>query len=235
MRRNGLDRAVDWRDQCQQPFTVDSIEVLWARSVCDNAIEFIITPHGGAIDLLGVRPSTCPAGGYGLSVSIRFSRGVPAETVHAGLVDARETERTSAGDFSLTIADGSREYAPSEPIDIRAELLYGGPQETIALSGAGLMGGFSVEQLDGSHALDPEVTASCEWLEMTDGQPVISPFGKSGVLSEDAPFDRAWFDDPELRLPTGTWLLTAYSNFTIESECEGDGVNLEASIVVVVH
>lgn len=61
---------------------------------------------------------------------------------------------------------------------------------------------------------------------------------KSASWSQDDPnaeFLVEWVRDPQLRLPAGTWHVTAYSEFAVGSECAGAQVDLEASIVIRVR
>ena len=63
------------------------------------------------------------------------------------------------------------------------------------------------------------------------------PFAKSGGWSADDPnaaFLRAYFADPELRLPPGTWRVEASTAASIGEGCTGAPLKLVAAVDVVV-
>ncbi len=141
------------------------------------------------------------------------------------------------GYFTLGLTSDKRQYAAAEPIDIKAELLYEGPP--VELWGAGLLSGFAIEQLDGPLAMPPgPMIQPCVSLSLPAGEPYVVPFVKHTHWSDDDPnadFYREWLADPVVRLPAGTWLVTAYSDFLVGPDCRGDPVVMEASVVITVR
>lgn len=138
--------------------------------------------------------------------------------------------------FSLTIqADRSR-YGADEPIEIATTLRYIGDEPTtVTSSGAGLVT-FGIQQLDGPVDVGPGRDEACVRYEYRPGGEEQVRFQKSGGYSNDDPmadFWRAFFADPELRLPAGEYRITASAHYGAR-EC-GDETTVEASIVIVVE
>ncbi len=63
------------------------------------------------------------------------------------------------------------------------------------------------------------------------------PARTSRLADRDAAFYDAYYHDPQLRLPAGTWRISAKSGFGIGGTDCGSGAdaNLRATIVVVVE
>ena len=185
-----------------------------------------------------VEPGTgCAAVATWRVVELVLAEPVLAEDVEfaGSLAATTDTQATRVGEFQLSITAGASEYGVDEPIAIEAALLYGGVG-TAELSGSGLINGFEIAQLDGSAGVHPIWIQPCNPLELPAAQPLFVPFFKSGGIQYGpTPFDRTWFDDPELTLPVGTWLVTVYSGFVVGDGCGGERVSLKASVVVVVR
>ncbi|HUR17075.1 MAG TPA: hypothetical protein VMZ33_07300 [Candidatus Limnocylindrales bacterium] len=221
------------------PFEDHAIEVVWATGVCDNAIEFTFatgTEH--AYELVGARPPDCKASVSPLPVYITFSQPMLAADIHAVLENASNVRRTSVGDFRLSIFANRREFEAEDLIDISASLLYQGGSESITVAGVGtLVNGFSVRQLDGELSMGPAWNEPCIPETLTREVPYEVDFEKSGGYGPDDPnrdFYMRYLADPELRLPSGVWLITAHSEFWAGA-CSGDYVSLTASVVVRVR
>jgi hypothetical protein len=139
--------------------------------------------------------------------------------------------------FRLTIAVSSATYRVDEPIEVRTVLAYAGPAPSIEVggSGSGLVG-FSLQQLDGPIAVDAAGTSDCAPWTLKRGDNLI-PFQKSGGYSADDPqadFFARYLNDPQLRLPAGTWRITALASLA-RPGCDGGGVNLSAAADVTVR
>jgi hypothetical protein len=139
--------------------------------------------------------------------------------------------------FRLTIAVSSATYRVDEPIEVRTVLAYAGPAPSIEVggSGSGLVG-FSLQQLDGPIAVDAAGTSDCAPWTLKRGDNLI-PFQKSGGYSADDPqadFFARYLNDPQLRLPAGTWRITALASLA-RPGCDGGGVNLSAAVDVTVR
>lgn len=138
-----------------------------------------------------------------------------------------------ADGFRLVLLVGSDAYDAGAPIDVGATLTWTGPADraTVWASGSGVVS-FVVEQVDGPIALGGAMTADCVAHEFERLVPVPIPFRKSGGFSADDPnadFYRAFFADPLLRLPAGTWRLGAIASGFLEP-CEIDAETLEIAL-----
>jgi hypothetical protein len=143
----------------------------------------------------------------------------------------------SNGHFRLALRATTARYAAGEPIAVGATLTYAGParQIEVAGSGSGLVG-FGVEQVDGNIKILPAGTADCHPWTLPRGDTII-PFQKSGGFSADDPgadFFEDYFHDPALRLPAGTWRISAEA-VIFPPDCDGPPTSLATSIEVTVE
>jgi hypothetical protein len=127
------------------------------------------------------------------------------------------------GIFRLTLEVGRDRYRAGQVIEVMSTLTYLGPEDaTIARGpGTGLIG-FGVERQDQAIRIGPAFTTDCAPMPFTRDDVVDYPFVKSGGFSEDeplAPFYRAYFADPQLRLPAGTWTISAGGSFYSGADC----------------
>lgn len=145
------------------------------------------------------------------------------------------TDRSS--DFDLVLRAGKPLYAPDEPIDISASLTYRGALGSVEIStdsGGPIMFGIR-EQVYGEIHLGGLSLLTCKRSTLTGDQSLVEPFKKSGGFSGDHPQAdqfRVFFEDPQLRLPEGTWHIYAWSS----SPCMGSEVafQLNTQIEIVV-
>ncbi len=137
--------------------------------------------------------------------------------------------------FRLTIGADRGRYAADEPIEIATTLRYIGDEPaTVSSSGAGLVA-FGIEQLDGPVDAGWARNDDCARFDYRPGEVEAIEFQKSGGYSNDDPmadFWREFFADPELRLPTGQYRITARAEYG-DPGC-GGWQTIEASIVIVV-
>ena len=126
--------------------------------------------------------------------------------------------------FLLTIGTTRVRYEVDEPIDITTLVRYVGTSDGVEVGTAyGGLVAFEVEQLDGPVHLEPIRLASCGPWALAAGETRSIPFRKSGVVDPDDPMAdtiRALILDPELRLPMGTWRLTAWAEYGAP-DCRG--------------
>jgi hypothetical protein len=170
-----------------------------------------------------------------------LERPVSADDVEVVLLHdgvGRDEHQTPFGELSVTIEAGPGIYLADEPIELATTLQYSGATQTLNLSGsAGGMTVTTVEQLDGDLYFGPaawRTDCSGRWI-IENGQPLEQPLGKSGTFSADDPdaaIYRAYYEHPELRLPAGTWLITAHSLFDVGNSCTDAPVRLIAAVVV---
>jgi hypothetical protein len=147
--------------------------------------------------------------------------------------------RATDGPFGLVIQASKSAYAAGEPILARAVLVYSGPDLGHEVSGSGsgpVM--FLVEQVGGRIRTGGAVTADCAQYRLEPGRLMVLPFRKSGGFDADDPdaaFLREFLDDPQFRLPVGTWRIIASGGFIDGPGCDGESVDLSASVTIEVR
>jgi hypothetical protein len=139
--------------------------------------------------------------------------------------------------FALTIQSERSRYAVNEPIVIETTLQYVGDADeiTVTSSGGGLVV-FSIEHLDGPVDALGGRDSDCQRFRYRRGVIERVQFEKSGGFSSESPmaaFWRAFYADPQLRLPAGEYRITAQALYGPPG-C-GEGATLEASILVQVE
>ena len=153
------------------------------------------------------------------------------EPVHAQDSDAS---------FELTLKADQDRYRAGQEIRIGATLTYLGPEDAIVARGSGIPGliGFAVESDDPAIRISPTFTTDCAPHEMARGVAVDYPMAKSGSYSRDDPnsaFYISYFASPDLRLPAGTWTITAGGGWYVADCGVGELHSLSASVTVVVE
>ncbi len=162
----------------------------------------------------------------------RYGPDGPGPSVSTSAISS--TERS--GDFTLTISSARSDYSAGEPIHVVATFAYGGATPVITVTGATELIGFGIEQQDGDIRNGPAWDEACRLYELSAGVPLVTEFSKSGGFSNsgpDAEFWRAYFNDPILRLPAGTWRIFAVAQFG-QQGC-GSELEMSASIVIRVQ
>jgi hypothetical protein len=141
------------------------------------------------------------------------------------------------GSFVIQIAATQERYAAGEPIMVATRLTYLGPRSEIQVAHAGagpvIVG---LEQLDGPFDPGGGSDASCRHSVLKAGVPVEAAYQKSGGYTGDDPLAaqyKAFFADPAVRLPAGTYRFTAQVQLS-EEDCGGVRHDLTASITVSV-
>jgi hypothetical protein len=139
----------------------------------------------------------------------------PAPTLTESTAQPIVVEGRDAG-FALSMRIGSDVADAGTPIDASAILTWEGAAPAASIWGsAGGPVSFGLEQVDGMIAVIPIQDAACAKHDYARLVPVGIPFQKSGGFTADdpnAPFYRTYFADPVLRLPAGTWKVTAIVN-----------------------
>ena len=143
------------------------------------------------------------------------------------------------GSFRLTLEADQDRYRAGQEIGVMATLTYLGQADGIVALGSSNPGliGFAVEREDIPVGVSPAFTTDCGPHEMRRGVPVEYPLVKSGGFSPDeplAPFYEAYFASPELRLPPGTWTISAGGSWYTGGDCGDVLHSLGASVTVVV-
>lgn len=218
--------------------------VSWQGTPCDRAATVRFEEEAGEFHVvIELRGGDCEAMLVSHGVTLDLAKPLPAGQVAVRRTLAVEPSTTgtdvassSVGPFRLRLSAPRSTYRAHELIEgITAELTYDGGSQVVAVVGTGqLIYGFSTEMLDGPYATGAGVDEPCVPDHITRGEPIVQPYEKSGGYDPDRPyadFYDAFFADPELRLPAGTWRITAYSEFYL-GECGGESVELKASIVL---
>jgi hypothetical protein len=95
--------------------------------------------------------------------------------------------------------------------------------------------GFRIEEVGGERLMGGGMDLPCLRTELAKSGSTVLPFGKAG--SPDDPtqgFDRAWYEDPVLRLPAGTWRIIAHLDVSL-GDCGGEPHQLTVENIVVVR
>jgi hypothetical protein len=140
------------------------------------------------------------------------------------------------GRFRLDFALPKRTFTEGEAIEGTATLSILGPGVgNIGASGGGPIG-FGIAEARGRRMMGPASQADCQAFQIANGAPITSVIVKSGGWSaedQDAVFYEAFFRDPELHLPVGSWIITAFASFS-EGDCSANPHALSAPIRIEV-
>jgi hypothetical protein len=145
-------------------------------------------------------------------------RGRPTTISPAGPVVASAEDKN----FRLDLTTPQATYKPEDAIEPVARMTYLGPRATETIFHAAYPIGFRIEEVGGQRLMGGGMDTPCLRTELAKGESAVLPFAKAG--SPDDPrqgFDRAWYEDPVLRLPAGTWRIIAYLNVSL-SDCAGE-------------
>lgn len=141
------------------------------------------------------------------------------------------------GDFELTMRSDKTRYAPNEAIGVTTSLTYLGTEELIEIGhhvGSGPLVVAIREPVYGVE-LQPMTRLGCTASTLQRGIPLTESGLAVFVPVPDGPAAesfRAFFFDPVLRLPVGTWHVYAWA----QTRCLGIGpsTSLEAEITIVI-
>jgi hypothetical protein len=143
-------------------------------------------------------------------------------------------------EFTLVITSPRATWKENEAIQVQAELSYRGALQTTTIysSGGGVIG-FSVEEVNGDRKMDAIRDASCAKYTIGQGQPITTPFAKSGAINPGEPneaFYREFLADPLFHLPAGRWRVTAWALlYTGPDWCGGREEDLRAALLITVQ
>lgn len=140
------------------------------------------------------------------------------------------------GTFRLVLTAGQDRYRAGQLMDVTASLTYLGPADSWTVSGSesGLVG-FGIESASLPVHISSGFTSGCSRYEFTRGVPVDFPFSKlngSGGPYTLEEFYRAYLSSDELRLPAGSWTITAVGSI---GACGYESHELWASVTVEVE
>ena len=138
------------------------------------------------------------------------------------------------GAFTLTFELPKSTWKAGEPISGGARLSVASGSRIIYGAAEGPLN-FSYRELRGHRVMGPASDAVCAPHDISEAAPITSPLGKSGGWDDneaDGAFYRAFFTRPDVRLPTGDWVVTALATFLLGEDCSGGSHDLEASAVL---
>jgi hypothetical protein len=140
--------------------------------------------------------------------------------------------RAVDGPFTLEITVPNREYVAGAGIPVTASLTYTGPEASVRIGHALQVIGFGVDEFLGG-AIRPIWAFKCGSSLLQRGVPLVVPFAKTGGMLTPNPSFMAYFADPVLRLPPGTWHVYAEASFS-EQGCNDIGRDMRAEVVITV-
>ena len=162
-----------------------------------------------------------------------------------GLILRTEPLSTGPGDpvwataqdasFRLALTTPRATYGPDDAIEPLASVTYLGPKATETMFHAAYPIGFQIKEVGGERLMGGAMDQPCLRTELARGEAAVLPFSKAG--SPDDPkegFDRAWYEDPVLRLPAGTWQIIAYFDVSL-GDCGGEPHQLTVENIIVVR
>jgi hypothetical protein len=166
---------------------------------------------------LAIRSASSPATS-GLPTGSAPSVGIPSPSPQSTGPVFASTEDES---FRLSLSTPNGTYATDEVIEPVASLTYLGPRDSLQVFHAASPIGFSIREVGGDRVMGGGMDMPCLSTDLPRGRPMEFPFAKAGAPGEPNEFDRAWYEDPALRLPGGTWRLTAELQVAI-GDCGGE-------------
>jgi hypothetical protein len=141
-------------------------------------------------------------------------------------------DATRDATFALALSADRARYRAGEPISALATFTYLGPKAAERVFHAASAIGFRIEEIGGTRGMAGGMNMPCLFTDVTAAQPVPVPFAKAGVPGGE--FDMAWYQDPVLTLPTGSWRIIAYLDVYL-GDCGGERHALEVGVGVAVE
>ena len=195
---------------------------------------------------------TLPIGTWRITVNLRFSVGGCGNGDHVLRVSNTVRVVAATGDgpvvdvaqddaFRLELTTPRRTYRPTDAIEPVAVVTYLGAAAEASIHHGGSIVGFDIEEVDGPRTLYGGMAPVCATSTIRGDTPLTFPYVKSGSIG--GAFDQAWFDDPVLHLPVGTWRIRAYTTISTDDgpapsdgsfTCGTRGHGLEVANVIMV-
>jgi hypothetical protein len=178
-----------------------------------------------------------PEGATTVAVSVEFHGGrcdvgIEVDPEEGGPVTARDAD----GPWQLALTLPRSQVRAGEAITGLAELsLTDESERGIFASGAGPLA-FTFAEVDGPRRMEAGWDSDCASFILGPTEPITSGLVKSGAWSSDDPhagFYREFVRGPEVRLPAGTWEISARASFS-EGACGGPTHDLTATERVTV-
>lgn len=142
------------------------------------------------------------------------------------------------GPFRLELVLPHLDWKANEPISGTAILGFGGAAPTTIYGSGGSVINFAYAEVGGTRKVDPVWTADCGPHALDPATPINEGLSKSGAFDHDLPeadFVRAFLTGPDVRLPAGTWDVTANATFMEDAGCSGGGHSMNAIVRITVR
>jgi hypothetical protein len=137
------------------------------------------------------------------------------------------------GPYFMELRSERAVYRESDLIQVTGTFAYVGESANAV---QGFKAGFGILEPVYGITMQPAYTMECNHVTFEPGYRLVSPFRKSGGISGSDPehdFKLAYLQDPDFRLPPGTWHLQ-YSAFWNEDACGSETTGLSTQIEIVV-
>lgn len=138
--------------------------------------------------------------------------------------------------FRLELVLSRLNWTTGEPISGTAILGFDGSAPT-TIYGSGSVLGFAYAEVGGTRKVGPVWTADCGPHALDPATPISEDLSKSGAIPNDGPdadFLRSFLTGPDVRLPAGTWDITALAIFTEGEGCVGGEHSMNTTVRVTV-
>jgi hypothetical protein len=174
-------------------------------------------------------PSSSPIASIGESVQANVGAG-PSATVPPP-APATQTD----GPFRLELALPRQVWRATDVITGTATLSYAGAgPTTVSGSGSGVIA-FAYAEVGGNRRVDPAWRMDCRPYPLDPTAPITAGLSKSGAFDgneADVAFLRAFLttDPGVIRLPAGTWDVSAVAEFLEGDHCSGGSHAMTASV-----
>lgn len=147
------------------------------------------------------------------------------------LVSATDSDAT----FTITVSVPQGVATTTTAITPVAELQYIGPEGSVTIYHGAPAIYWRILEIDGQRGMGWAVDTICDSTTLVSGTSLTAPFRKGGEISDDPTtfFDRAWFQDPTLRLPAGQWAISAVFDAALGG-CGGEHHELTATVEIEV-
>jgi hypothetical protein len=166
-------------------------------------------------------------------------REQPAATMNPKLEEKMANPKLEHEDeyFDMRLHVVRTTYKAGEPIEISASLAYTGEEKSYTVWGS------SSAQVvftltDGKNFdVDGASTSDLVPTEFKKGETVSYPFVKSGGFGSDDPdadFWKSFYAEKELKLPAGTYLVTASCNFALTQDVLKSGYDASVYTTITV-
>jgi hypothetical protein len=141
------------------------------------------------------------------------------------------------GPFRLELVLPHLDWKPTNAITGLAILSFDGSAPTTIYGSGGGVIAFSYAEVGGSRQVEPVWTADCGPHALDPATPINADLAKSGAVSgsePDAGWLRSFLADPQVRLPSGTWDVTAIAMFVDGAGCSGTPHTMKATVRITV-